>query len=46
VAVAVVEAIFRLTEHVHAPYYALFVVGPATNLVEIWLTSRKSQERT
>jgi hypothetical protein len=41
VAVAFVEMLFRLTEHVHAPYYALFVVGPIANLVEIWLTSRK-----
>ena len=33
--VAAVEAVFRLLEWVHAPYYALFVVGPAANLVEI-----------
>ena len=33
--VALVEAIFRLLQFVHAPYYALFVVGPAANLVEI-----------
>lgn len=42
VAVAFVEMLFRLAESVHAPYYALFVVGPAANLVEIWLTSRKA----
>ena len=41
VAVAFVEMLFRLGESVHAPYYALFVVGPAANLIEIWLTSRK-----
>lgn len=40
--VAVVETIFRLMEIVHAPYYALFIVGPTANLIEIWLTSRKS----
>ena len=34
-AVAAVEAIFRLLEFVHAPYYALFLVGPAANLIEI-----------
>ena len=39
--VAAVEAIFRLLEFVHAPFYALFVVGPAANLVEIALTKRR-----
>jgi hypothetical protein len=33
--VAAVEAGFRLLEFVHAPYYALFVVGPTANLIEI-----------
>ena len=33
--VAAVEAIFRLFEFVHAPYYSLFLVGPAANLIEI-----------
>jgi Na+-transporting NADH:ubiquinone oxidoreductase subunit NqrB len=33
--VAAVEAVLRLMEFVHAPYYALFIVGPASNLVEI-----------
>ena len=33
--VAAVEAGFRLIEFVHAPYYALFLVGPAAMLVEI-----------
>jgi hypothetical protein len=39
--VALVECIFRLFQNVHAPYYALFVVGPTANLIEIWLNSRK-----
>ena len=39
--VAAVEAIFRLFEFVHAPYYALFVVGPAANLVEIAMQRRR-----
>ena len=39
-AVAVVEMILRLFENVHAPYYALFIVGPTANMIEIWLTSR------
>jgi Na+-translocating ferredoxin:NAD+ oxidoreductase RnfD subunit len=39
--VALVEMILRLAESVHAPYYALFLVGPAANLIEIWWTSRR-----
>ena len=39
--VAAVEAIFRLLQFVHAPFYALFVVGPVANLVEIALTKRR-----
>jgi Na+-translocating ferredoxin:NAD+ oxidoreductase RnfD subunit len=38
--VALVETILRLNEVVHAPYYALFLVGPTANLIEIWWTSR------
>ncbi|HEX8844059.1 MAG TPA: RnfABCDGE type electron transport complex subunit D [Pyrinomonadaceae bacterium] len=41
--VAFVEMIFRLLEVVHAPYYALFLVGPAANLLEINLTSRRRE---
>jgi Na+-transporting NADH:ubiquinone oxidoreductase subunit NqrB len=33
--VAGVEAILRLMQFVHAPYYALFIVGPTANLIEI-----------
>ena len=39
--VALAEAILRLNQQVHAPYYALFIVGPAANLVEIWWNRRK-----
>lgn len=42
VAVAFVEMLLRLAESVHAPYYALFLVGPTANMIEIWLTSRKA----
>jgi Na+-translocating ferredoxin:NAD+ oxidoreductase RnfD subunit len=42
VAIAFVEMILRLLQVVHAPYYALFIVGPTANLIEIWLTSRRS----
>ncbi len=41
--VALAEMFLRLAENVHAPYYALFVVGPAANLVEIYLTSRRAK---
>ncbi len=33
--IAAVEAALRLLRFVHAPYYALFLVGPAANLIEI-----------
>ncbi|MDR3617728.1 MAG: hypothetical protein P4L85_00115 [Paludisphaera borealis] len=35
-AVAVAEALLRLNRVVHAPYYALFLVGPAAVVIEIW----------
>jgi len=39
--VAVVETLFRLAGEIHAPYYALFIVAPVTNLAEIWWDSRR-----
>jgi len=39
--VALVEMILRLNRVVHAPYYALFLVGPAANFIEIWWNSRR-----
>lgn len=39
--VALVECVFRLFQNVHAPYYALFIVGPTANLIEIWWNSRR-----
>ena len=42
--VAAVEAVFRLLEFVHSPYYALFVVGPAANLIEIALNRRRQRQ--
>jgi enediyne biosynthesis protein E5 len=39
--VALVEMILRLHESVYAPLYALFLVGPAANLIEIWWHSRQ-----
>ena len=38
--VAFVEFLLRLNQVVYAPIYALFLVGPAANLIEIWLDSR------
>ena len=39
--VAAVEAGFRLLQFVHSPYYALFIVGPLANLVEIAMDRRR-----
>src|ERR1051325_4354366 len=41
--VALAEMFLRLAENVHAPYYALFVVGPVANLVEMYMTSRRGR---
>ncbi len=40
--VALVEMLLRLHESVYAPLYALFLVGPTANLLEIWWNSRQS----
>src|SRR5271168_2806499 len=40
--VALVEMILRLSQVVYAPFYALFIVGPAAMLVEMWLDSRRA----
>lgn len=40
--VAVAEMFFRLGEDVHAPYYALFLVGPAARILELAFTRRKA----
>ena len=34
-AVAAAECVLRLTGNIHAPYFALFLVGPLANLIEI-----------
>jgi enediyne biosynthesis protein E5 len=43
--VAAVECALRLMENVHAPYYALTIVGPLAVALEIWLTPRRAPER-
>ena len=39
--VALVEMALRLVENVHAPYYALAIVGPIANAIEIAITSKR-----
>jgi Na+-translocating ferredoxin:NAD+ oxidoreductase RnfD subunit len=39
--VALVEFFLRLDQVVYAPIFALFFVGPAANLIEIWWDSRR-----
>jgi enediyne biosynthesis protein E5 len=40
--VAFVEMILRLDHVVYAPFYSLFLVGPAALLIEQWMDSRKT----
>jgi Na+-translocating ferredoxin:NAD+ oxidoreductase RnfD subunit len=40
--VALTEMVLRLYESVHAPYYALFLVGPSANLIEVCWHARRS----
>lgn len=42
--VAVMEMVLRLNEVVHAPYYALFIVGPIANVVEILINRAKARK--
>ena len=44
--VALVEFFLRLDQVVYAPIYALFLVGPTANLIEIWLDSREDTIRS
>lgn len=39
--VAAAEMILRLADNIHAPYYALCIVGPAALAVDIWRNSRQ-----
>jgi enediyne biosynthesis protein E5 len=40
--VAVAEMLLRLRQIVYAPFYALFLVGPAALLIEMWIDSRRA----
>ncbi len=44
--VAFVEMLLRLREVIYAPFYALFLVGPAALLVEDWLHARRPAPQT
>jgi enediyne biosynthesis protein E5 len=44
--VAMAEFILRLDQVVYAPIFALFLVGPAANLIEIWWDSKRTTPRT
>jgi Na+-transporting NADH:ubiquinone oxidoreductase subunit NqrB len=41
VLIAVLETVFRLMQWVYAPFYALFIIGPLANLIEMSMTSRR-----
>lgn len=45
VVVAFVEMLLRLNEVIYAPFYALFLVGPAALLIEMWLADRRPAAR-
>jgi Na+-translocating ferredoxin:NAD+ oxidoreductase RnfD subunit len=38
--IAIAEMLLRLAQNIHAPYYALAIVGPMAIATEIWWTSR------
>ena len=40
--IALLEMVLRLRQVVYAPFYALFIVGPAAMLAEIWLDTRRA----
>ncbi len=41
IVVAFVEMLLRLQEVIYAPFYALFLVGPPSLAIEMWLRSRQ-----
>lgn len=42
VLIAVLETLFRLMQWVYAPFYALFIIGPIANLIEMTLTAKRA----
>jgi hypothetical protein len=43
--VAAMEMVLRFAENIHAPFYALTIVGPAAFAFELWWTTRKQENR-
>ena len=41
--IALVEMVLRLGQIIYAPFYALFLVGPAALLLEMWFDSRRQK---
>jgi len=44
--IALAEFVLRLMQVVYAPFYALFLVGPTANLIEIWWQSQRAPAQT
>jgi enediyne biosynthesis protein E5 len=42
VLIAALEMVFRLMQWVYAPFYALFIIGPIANLIEMALTPTRA----
>jgi len=42
--IAATEMVLRLNENIHAPYYALTIVGPAAMAIQLWWTAKGSQK--
>jgi len=41
VLIAFLETVFRLMQWVYAPFYALFIIGPIANLIEMAVTAKR-----
>ena len=41
VLIALLEMVFRLMQFVYAPFYALFIIGPIANVIEMWVTKKR-----
>jgi Na+-translocating ferredoxin:NAD+ oxidoreductase RnfD subunit len=45
VLIAALETVFRLMQWVYAPFYALFIIGPIANLIEMSLAARRERDQ-
>jgi hypothetical protein len=43
VLIAALETVFRLMQWIYAPFYALFIIGPIANVIEMALTARAAR---